>query len=168
MTGVATDGRVRACSLVGNAPHVLDASEQAIDRVAPARPTGVAAVQVKRGRGPAVGCAGSATASSCDDLGIITIEVEAADDRTPPDKIGYRLTLKAATLPPGLDLPTADLRPNIRSRPDLSRPDQLMLAWVDGNTDSQEPIDFTITIAAVDLAGNAGEGVDLRIANPGK
>ena len=166
LMGVATDGRVRACSLAGNQPHTLNQTEQMADRVAPARPAMATVGEMTRGRGPRMmGCGGPVAASSCDNLGIVVLRVEGTDDRTPADQLGYRLTLKSGTLPPGMDLPTGA----VRARPiDPARPPQLLLAWVDGATNRQEAIDFTLSIAAVDLAGNAGEPIDLRVADPGQ
>jgi hypothetical protein len=99
---------------------------------------------IARGFAPG-GCSGSS--SSCDDIGIVQIQPKATDDMTPAEKIGFRVTLAAGALPSGLTLPadTIDLPPGYPF---------VGLTWVDGATDNQDPLDFTLSIIAVDLAGN--------------
>jgi hypothetical protein len=115
---------------------------QATDQTAPTLPAS-SAPSIARGYA-AGGCSGSS--SSCADIGIVSVFPEAMDDMTPPEKIGFRITLAAGTLPAGLTLPSdvIDLAPN----------SALQLTWVDGATNDQEIINFTLTVVAVDLAGN--------------
>ncbi len=75
---------------------------------------------------------------------------------TPPDKIGYRLSLESGMLPPGLTLPPDAIEPGEPS-------DQLLLYWSDGA--DQPPFAFTIRIVAVDLAGNESPPQFLLIAD---
>lgn len=144
----------RACSLVGPQPHIVDPALQASDQVPPALPAPLPA-RIKRGElAQQTGC--GAQVSSCDDLGIIYITAQATDDMTPPEKIGYRLTLESGMLPPGLTLPADAIEPGEPS-------DQLLLYWSDGA--DQPPFAFTIRIVAVDLAGNESPPQFMLIAD---
>jgi len=133
----------RACSLVGPQPHIVDPALQASDQTPPALPAPLPA-RIKRGDPPQQSGCGSQV-SSCDDLGIIYVSAHATDDMTPPEKIGYRLSLESGMLPLGLTLPLDAIEPGEPS-------DQLLLYWSDGA--DQPPFAFTIRIVAVDLAGN--------------
>src|SRR5688572_23423497 len=129
------------CS-VGRLNHELDAAEQKIDRQPPVQ---VEARVVSVVRGTARG------GSTCDDLGFIVIElVRVDDDRTPREKLGYRITRIEGTLPESGMLPSFALR----VIPVPGKPLQFTLVWVDGATDNQESIDFTLAVTAVDMAGN--------------
>jgi hypothetical protein len=133
----------RACNVAAPTAHVVDPAMQATDQMAPTL-SPIPAPVIGRGFAPA-GCSGSS--SSCDDIGVIQIEPKATDDMTPADRIGFRITLAAGTLPSGLTLPadTIDLPPGFPF---------VGLTWVDGATNDQDPLDFTLSIVAVDLAGN--------------
>ena len=133
----------RACSLVGPQPHIVDPTLQASDQTPPTLPAPLPA-RIKRGEPPQQsGC--GAQVSSCDDLGIIYITAQATDDMSPPDMIGYRLSLESGALPPGLTLPPDAIRPGEPS-------DQLLLYWSDHA--DQPWFSFTVRMVAVDLAGN--------------
>ncbi len=71
--------------------HELDAVEQKIDRQPPVQ-VEARVVSVVRGRAPG--------GSSCDDIGVIVIELvrPVDDDRTPREKLGYRITHVEGTL----------------------------------------------------------------------
>jgi hypothetical protein len=116
---------------------------QATDQVAPTLDP-LPPPTIGRGYAPS-GCSGSG--STCDDIGTVLITPSAMDDMTPPDGIGFRITLAGGTLPPGFTLPTGA----IKREPSYA---YLLLTWVDGATDDQDAIDFTLSIVAVDLAGN--------------
>ena len=144
----------RACSLVGPQPHIVDPTLQASDQTPPTLPTPLPA-RIKRGElVQQTGC--GAQVSSCDDLGIIYITAQATDDMTPPEKVGYRLSLESGMLPPGLTLPPDAIEPGEPT-------DQLVLYWSDGA--DQPPFAFTIRIVAVDLAGNESPPQLLLIAD---
>jgi MYXO-CTERM domain-containing protein len=152
VASVPTDAR--ACSLVGPQPHIVDPALQASDQVPPTLPAPLPA-RIKRGEPPQQsGC--GAQVSSCDDLGIIYITAQATDDMTPPEKVGYRLSLESGALPPGLTLPPDAIEPGEPS-------DQLLLYWSDGA--DQPPFAFTVRIVAVDLAGNESTPQLLLIAD---
>jgi hypothetical protein len=133
----------RACSVAAPTTHVVDPAMQATDQMPPTL-SPIPAPVIGRGFAPG-GCSGSS--SSCDDIGVIQIEPKATDDMTPAEKIGFRITLAAGTLPSGLTLPAdaIDLPPGFPF---------VGLTWVDGATNDQDPLDFTLSIVAVDLAGN--------------
>jgi hypothetical protein len=155
-----------ACSFSNTAAQIQPALK-AIEKTPPVFPA-AGAVRVKRGQSPRSGC-GDSDATSCDDLGTIQIEVAASDDTTPAARMGYEVTLARGTLPDGLVLPAVPI--------ERVAPGHLMFVWLDGATDSQEPVDFTLRIVAVDGAGNesapqlvsvddAGSG-GCRLANRG-
>jgi hypothetical protein len=145
-----------ACSLMANQPHTLDPQAQASDSTPPGVPT-VSVESIHRGKGPeSSGC--SQSASSCDDIGTVSLLVSATDDQTSAESIGYRIELASGTLPSGLTLPSDAVRA-IGGR--------LFLIWQDGNTDQQEALSFSLSIRAVDLAGNVGQPATIQISDPG-
>src|SRR5262245_49120023 len=106
LTGL--EGRAGACSIQGLTEHEIDTSST--DRTAPTVTT-ARVVDVKRGQGPQKnGCAGGTTASSCDDIGAISIGVLGSDDKTPPEYLGWSLELDSGALPEGLVLPSRPVR----------------------------------------------------------
>ncbi len=55
-----------------------------------------------------------------------------------------------------------------RKVPVPGKPLQFTLPWIDGATDNQEPIDFTLAVTAVDLAGNESvPSSPIRVSHPG-
>jgi hypothetical protein len=144
----------RACTIPAPMPHVVDAAAQAVDHVAPGVPS-LKLEEIKRGQGPRNdGC--SSTASSCDDIGSIAFSHPATDDRTPSDRIGYRFQVVSGKLPFGFALPS---QPVVM----LISDGRMWLHWLDGATDEQESLDFTLSIVAVDAAGNESPPQMLRI-----
>ena len=142
--------------------HELDAAEQQIDRQRPA-PAQVAGDVVRVLR------RGTRSDSSCDSIGLIHIEFTSPkDDRTPRERIGYRITHVAGTLPYGLSLPSYALVA-MPVAGDVSREVfRLALAWTDPATGDQEAIDFTLALTAVDLAGNeSAPSSPIRVRHPG-
>ena len=98
----------RACDFAGPTAHTIDPALQATDHVPPVWPSPPRAQGVQRGRGPQQnGCGG--TASSCDDIGIITITTGATDDTTAPGRVGYRLSQASGAHARG-SLPTSRRR----------------------------------------------------------
>jgi len=147
----------RACSIVGFSNYVDDPTLQGIDQTAPVL-VAPPAVSVNRGQGPRQnGCSQSVT--SCDGLGSVIIGVAVSDDQTPAAKIGYRLWLIEGSPPSGLVLPVEPIVPGLVG--------QIVLAWDDGKSDDQEPVDFTLGLAALDAAGNQGPVTDVRVQDPG-
>jgi hypothetical protein len=150
---------VRACSVVGPQPFEIDAAMAATDRQPPAL-TGLAVTNVKRGRAPEnTGC--GSTGTSCDDLGWIGILPAVTDDHTPAGQLGYLVSLVRGQLPEGLALP-----PQTFALPGPNR--EMTLFWLDGNTDDQESFDFTLSVVAIDLAGNESAPMQVHIGNDGK
>ena len=95
---------------------------------------------------------------TCDDIGTISVPAAATDDTTPPERIGYRLSLLTGTLPAGLTLPADAIEPNAATT-------TLYIHWDDGATDEQEAIDFTLTVIAIDAAGNESAPQTLRVSD---
>jgi MYXO-CTERM domain-containing protein len=149
--------RADACELPAPVLHEVEPAEQEVDENAPGRAL-ITGVTVSRGRGAGLGCGG---VTSCDDLGIITVEIAApSDDRTPDGELGYRLGISAGQLPEGLTLPV-DL---IKAREGV-----IDLVWVDGATDAQDTFAFDLSVAAVDLAGNFGPfSAPIRVEHGGQ
>jgi hypothetical protein len=72
--------------------------------------------------------------------------------------MGYVVTLVEGALPAGLTLPQGAVR---------SMGGMIYLHWVDGDSDDQEALAFTVMVAAVDLAGNTGPGTTISIRDAG-
>jgi hypothetical protein len=143
-----------ACS-IADYRHVLDETEQELDSTPPGV-VEVLDVEVHRGRGPDCEGLGGYSATSCDDIGWISITVvPPADDRTPADEMGYRLSIVEGDLA-GIICRDLDVR---------AQDGVLHLHWIDGDTDDQEPVDFQVVLQAIDLGGNLGPAsapVDVR------
>jgi hypothetical protein len=148
---------VCACEFGGNRPHTVEPQAHAADASPPTAPI-VTIQSIRRGKGPErQGC--SQTASSCDDLGMIILQVSATDDQTETASLGYRIELVSGSLPSDLSLPETAVRP--------ATSEGLLLYWGDGNTDEQEALDFTLSIRAVDLAGNEGPPTAVEVRDLG-
>src|SRR5262249_46185981 len=109
---------------------------------------------INRGQGPTGGC-GTQSRSSCDDMGSVQVHFEPAFDSDGGD-VGYRVELIAGTAP-GYSLTESQGRvvlPAYRDETDGRA--VLNFYWDDGDTDSQESLDFTITLTPVDAQGNEG------------
>ena len=134
-----------------------DPQAQATDGSPPSAPL-VTVQSIQRGKGPEYqGC--SQSASSCDDLGRIILQVSATDDQTEVASLGYRIELASGSLPSGLSLPATAVRPATSSG--------LVLGWNDGASDDQEALSFVLVIRAVDLAGNEGPPTSVAVRDAG-
>ena len=143
----------QACSLEPAREHLIDST---IDDQTPPGDVENVSIDVRRGVGPqSDGC--DEVATSCDDLGTVSIDITApTDDLSGADEIGYVLELASGTLPSGLGLPTEPVRSPI------------VLSWIDGATDEQESVEFSIQITPMDKAGNLGAtSAPIRVADPG-
>ena len=150
-----------ACSSVYRG-HELDAAERQIDRQPPTAaqvPADVVRV-LRRGIRADTSCAG---------IGLIQIAFTGAkDDRTPRGRIGYRITHVAGTLPDGLSLPNYAQFATPEVGDVSGEVFLLTLMWGDPATSDQAPLDFTIALTAVDLAGNeSAPSSPIRIRHPG-
>jgi hypothetical protein len=151
---LASLDRAWACSLQGLTPHMVDASMQASDHVAPTLPASIPSEVLAANPSMDSGsCSGSD--SSCDNLEKIELAADATDDMTPADRIGYRLTLKEGTLPTGLELPAEAVEPSSG---------KLDLFWFNTN---HEAVDFTMNVVAIDLAGNESAPQAVRASDDG-
>lgn len=136
-------GDARACDLPGQEPFVIDGTPTG---AAPQPPRDLA-YTVTRGKGPKDGAS-----SSCDDLGIVKITL------TPPSAdVGFVVEQIGGKLPDGVALAATPVRQA-----------GLQIVWVDGASDAQEPLDFTLRLASIDRAGKqSGWSAPLRITDAG-
>jgi hypothetical protein len=123
---------------------------------------------VHRGNGPdSSGCGQSST--SCDDMGSVIVNFEVATDvDSTAETVGYRVEVISGTAPGSSSTQFTDqvLVPSFHS--DDDRIGTLYFHWVDGATDDQESVDFTITLTPVDANGNEGPTSDpIRIQDEG-
>jgi hypothetical protein len=145
----------------GASSLVVDATKTG----APPGPIGGVTLTVQRGHGNS-GCGGSLT-DSCANTGTITLHFAAASD---PDngvgEVGYRTTVVAGTPPPRLDGLVALQTGSFERQGD--REAILWFRWEDGATNTQESIDFTVTLTPVDVHGNEGPtSAPIRIHDDG-
>jgi hypothetical protein len=147
-----------ACSFASQPDHVLDPLARASDSTAPTAPT-VTVVKIQRGKAPDTDFAScSQSATSCDDLGSVDLQIAASDDQAPTDSLGYQLVLTSGQLPSGMTLPTGTVR---------AMAGHIYLHWTDDATEDQEAVAFSLTLRAVDLAGNAGPSTTMDIRDAG-
>ena len=139
----ASPGQARACKLPILTPHAVDASMQASDHVAPTLRAPLPFELTLGKLSKDDGLCSPPPDSTCDDIAMLELTAGATDDATPRARIGYRLSLDAGTLPAGLTLPADAVEPGAN--------DTLALTWVDA---TKEPVDFTLRVLAIDLAGN--------------
>jgi MYXO-CTERM domain-containing protein len=132
-----------ACD-VSQHPATIDPTLQKVDHTPPVLPP-IPPPVIRRASGPQ-GCTSDSTDDSCDDLGMLVFTVAGTDDMTPPTQLGYTFTLASGALPDGFTLPTYPLLPDTAT--------SITLVWVDGAINGQEPLDFTLSVVAVDAAGN--------------
>ena len=141
-----------ACSIIGPMPFVLD------DTLSDDSPPAMAEVldlSIVRGRGPERTSNGSMMSTSCDDLGFIDITL-ADPEGDLADDVGYYLELVDGELGEEMSLPSDPWTGQV-----------LTLSWIDGATDDQDVLSFTLSITPVDRAGNLGEPIELFIEDDG-
>lgn len=151
-----------ACRAPGLIEHEIDPAEQAIDKEPPGRVETVG-VSVHRGKGPEGSGCNRRGSTSCDDIGSIAlIPTPPSDNRTPKEELGYRVRFIGGRVPDGLHIPDGARRLYEFEPPSFG------LRWIDGATDDQEAFDFTVTLTAIDKAGNEGpESAPIRIHHGG-
>jgi len=91
-------------------------------------------------------------------MGSLSIRGAATDDVSPPSGMGYRFTVVAGALPPGFTLPERPSKIYVEDG-------ELWLGWDDGATDDQEDIDFTLSVVAIDGAGNESAPQTVRVSD---
>jgi hypothetical protein len=139
-----------ACSFPANVPHVRDPMH-ANDAVAPGEVTATF-VSVSP---PAdtEGC-GAQSGNSCSGLGSFSFVLEASDDQTPADSMGFQLRLVEGELP--------NLLGGFPSEP--QRPYQPGASFVFVFSDHEpQAISFVLEVRAVDLNGNLGPPLRIQI-----
>ena len=152
-------GRARACSLAGNAPHVVDPAS--MDTV-PSEPPSDVSVQVNRGTHLDDGGCGSTGSTSCDGFANIQLMLNqpATDDQTSAENMGYLVEVIDGSPPGGLTVPADAVR--------AVNGTNLAFGWFDDDTDGQEIVAFSVRLTPVDEAGNVGpSSAPIRIYDPG-
>jgi hypothetical protein len=145
----------QACSPLGYPAHTVAPAMQGIDTQAPTlapipEPTLTRRLTDDGGCGPASKCP--------DPGGYLMLSVHAADDMSEPAEIGYRLSITEGTPPAGFRLPV----PNPIA---VSQPNAIFLRWFEG--EELEAFDFTLSVVAVDRAGNESAPQTVHIQDPG-
>lgn len=131
----------------GSEPHELDPA-YATDAAAPG--TVGATFDIYRGENNSAGCNDSCGGGGFNE---ITLSLDATDDRTPGDRMGYRFTIVGGQPPPSLDFPSGD---RLVGRNDLT--------WsYDSSYDGK--FSFDVEIRAVDLNGNVGPATIVTITD---
>jgi hypothetical protein len=151
--------RADACSIAGNAPHMID--ETRPDSTPPEPPTDVSVIVNRAFRTERGGC-GNNLSSSCDGFANIQVVLNApaTDDQTAAANMGYRVEVVDGTPPGGVSIPAEAVR--------AMNGTELSFGWFDGDTEAQEVIAFSITLTPVDERGNTGPTSDpIRIYDPG-
>jgi hypothetical protein len=136
--------RADACEVAGSREFTLDPADTA---AAPGA-VGDVTYTIERGKGPRSEGCGKSSVSSCDDLGFVTLHFGSSPDAaTDPTAVGYRVRFVGGALPDDLSVSDAPL---------LAPTGMIHLVWIDGASDDQEPIDFSLAITPV--AKNGSEG----------
>lgn len=129
--------------MIGPIPHTIDPALVGVDQTPPTLPQPKVA---KIHRHDGTGCMGG---DSCGDFVSVEITNLATDDMTPPDRIGYRMTVVAGG---GFTPPAGDVRPGVT--------DDTYWLFLNGNPDD---IDFTLQMIAIDEAGNESVPQTVRV-----
>lgn len=148
-----------ACLLTRAEPFTTIPEQERID-CSPPSPIETVQISFSRGRGPVCDCSGICSYSSCDEFGFITFRPEPlTDDLSQRKDMGVQIELTDGSPPDSLF--ETDIYP---VGPDGS----FELSWHDGDTDDQEPIDFTVVLYAVDAAGHLSEpSPPIQVFHPG-
>jgi MYXO-CTERM domain-containing protein len=145
VTLVAGDPQVvDACSFAPNETHALDAAF-ANDATPPGAPD--VTPTVRRWEYP----------SSCFDIGLIDVAVSATDNAAPPDRLGYRFSVRSGDPPDRFGITADAIAP-----PALDGSDSVSLFFNYMDT----AFAFELEVRAVDLNGNVGPPTVVYISDP--
>ena len=151
MAALASDSQ--ACSFAPLPVHMLDQAEQGVDVEAPQAPQTID-YQMLRNPETDTGCGG--TVNSCDGSSQIGLSIAgASDDRTPAGEIGYVIDVVAGDGANLLNLGPLD---------DPVRPDESGTIWL-MFSDSGQDVDITLSVRAMDLAGNVSDPVAVDVVD---
>jgi TPR repeat protein len=132
-----------ACSPLSAPPYVIDRSSK--DRQPPTRPTLAEPVRVERGR--------AGDGGGCGELAAISLEARSTDDQSEPWQLGYRVSLVKGTMPDPHALP----------RGVVGLP---VVTWFESARDLP-PLELTLSIVAVDRAGNESQPLLVQVTDAG-
>lgn len=140
----------RACSLTPHPEHMIDPAEQAVDTTPPGVPV-LGAVRIRRQPSlPACNDSGA-----CDGTGLITLTITApTDDRTPGTSMGYLVEFADGAVP--LVFPPQEA---------VGADEQGEIAIYFNDQDQR--LDFTLSVRAMDLAGNLGAPAAVEVRDAG-
>jgi len=145
-----------ACSYPGNSPYQLDPDEIGLDQEPPSK---VSVLDVYLGRP-------DDSDDNCWGHSVVYLIIKpATDDRTDAEHMGYVVSKVSGSCPSGFGFNgyIEDLGPVLGYQNE-----ELFLHWNDINDDGSRPLDFTLAVSAVDLAGNQGPPSDpIHIFDPG-
>lgn len=128
---LSSPGPAQACSYAFD-EHFINPDEVDVDRTPPAAPVFGEVVFDRQGEG------------SCSGTGTIGIRIEASDDRTAPEDMGYLIKIAGGTLPDDIFLPETPVR---------AGDDGIIYFPFE---DRDQAIDVTFSVQARDLGGNVG------------
>lgn len=126
-----------ACKIGGSGPYVIDEAARGTDHTPPAA---IRVIEMRFRRGTA----GDLAAGDCGNYSKLSLRVRTTR-ADPADPLGYRVNLVAGRLPDGLVLPAEPLVADTSG--------WLYFHWND-NAAVQGPLDFSLSVTAVDAAGN--------------
>ena len=149
---LASTAEARACNLPVLTPHVVDPALRAVDQVPPVLPTLPPPLLTRGKLSMDHGCLAPPPDHSCDEIAMFELSAVATDDATPPEKVGYRLSLEAGKLPSGLVLPSDA----VESGPGRN----LAITWPDSEHAATQ---FDLRVVAIDAAGNESAPQVVRV-----
>jgi uncharacterized protein (TIGR03382 family) len=139
-----------ACTILPLPEHQLDPAH-AGDATPPSTVTVVEAYVHRRDDG---GC-NAEPSQDCGLRATVVAKIDAADDATGADELGYEVRVVGGDPPPGLDLPSTAVR----------RLGGVL--WFSFDHEHESGFDIVLEIRAVDLNGNRGPPVTFSVGEPG-
>jgi MYXO-CTERM domain-containing protein len=143
-----------ACSFSVPQRHTVVDEPPPSDVAAPEKPT-LSVEAITRGQGPKWAGPGSRSASSCDDIGKLTVEIS-------PNRreVGYQFEVVDGSTPQGFSFPDVPTR--------TEEDGTWFDVWIDGAEDNQESFRFEVRVTAIDKWGRESEPSEhVVVSHPG-